>query len=187
MIWKRSTIRSIDYKFPSGMAKLVLDKGEIFVESGYGMNMLMCAFDPEGHGEVDCVIGKEMIYATDEHNILASFYLIENWTGPEIGPNGEVDQDPPTKADVILEVVNGLNDKALYPTDLKEAIIGYVERFGTEPLVLLDRHLCYKILMERDGMTYEDAAEFFEYNVIGAWMGEGTPCFATIASSGEFD
>ena len=34
--------------------------------------------------------------------------------------------------------------------------------------------------MGRDGMSYEDAIEFFEYNTIGSWMGEGTPLFAPL-------
>ena len=31
--------------------------------------------------------------------------------------------------------------------------------------------------MKRDKMTYEDAMEFMEYNVVGAWVGELTPVF----------
>lgn len=34
---------------------------------------------------------------------------------------------------------------------------------------------CIKILIKRDGMTIEQAEEYFEYNVQGAFMGEGTP------------
>ena len=28
-------------------------------------------------------------------------------------------------------------------------------------------------------MTYEEAVEYFEFNVIGAWVGEQTPMFLT--------
>lgn len=28
-----------------------------------------------------------------------------------------------------------------------------------------------------DGMTYEEAEEFYSVNTSGAWMGENTPCF----------
>ena len=31
--------------------------------------------------------------------------------------------------------------------------------------------------MERDGSSYEDAVEHFNFNVIGAWAGEGTPVY----------
>lgn len=82
--------------------------------------------------------------------------------------------------DEFLEYVSEMNDEALYPTDLKEAVIGIVERFGSKPLILLDKSKCLEIYKKRDGMTEEEAKEFFEFNVIGAWMGEGTPCFATM-------
>ena len=29
-------------------------------------------------------------------------------------------------------------------------------------------------------MEYDEAIEFFEFNTIGAWAGEGTPAFANI-------
>ena len=29
----------------------------------------------------------------------------------------------------------------------------------------------------KEGMTDEEAVEYFEYNVVGSWMGEGTPIF----------
>lgn len=80
----------------------------------------------------------------------------------------------------MIENFPELNEKALYPTGLEEAIIGRVERFGMDPLILLDRDKCISIFIERDGMEPEEAEEFFEFNVIGAWMGEGTPCFATL-------
>ena len=36
---------------------------------------------------------------------------------------------------------------------------------------------CFEILVERDGMEYEDAVENFEFNVVGAWVGDNTPVF----------
>ena len=34
---------------------------------------------------------------------------------------------------------------------------------------------CIEILMIRDEMSYEDAIEYFDFNVRGAYMGEKTP------------
>ena len=34
-------------------------------------------------------------------------------------------------------------------------------------------------MISQDGMEYEEAIEFFDFNIKGAWMGEGTPCFFT--------
>ena len=36
---------------------------------------------------------------------------------------------------------------------------------------------CIDFLRERDGMDYEEAVEFFEFNVAGAYMGKQTPIF----------
>ena len=61
-----------------------------------------------------------------------------------------------SEADEAIEYVGEINPEALYPTDLKEAIIGMVERFGLDPLILLDRTKCIEILMKSD-MTREEA------------------------------
>jgi len=84
----------------------------------------------------------------------------------------------------FLDSFSEINENALYPTGLEDAVIGMVERFGMAPLILLDREKCIKIFMDRDGMEYEEAEEFFDFNVIGAWMGEGTPCFASLIKVG---
>ena len=36
---------------------------------------------------------------------------------------------------------------------------------------------CIEILMQRDGMSFDDAEEFIEYNVIGAFVGDRMPVF----------
>jgi len=66
----------------------------------------------------------------------------------------------------------------------EDALMGTVSRFGMQKVALYDRAKCIEILMERDGMTYEGAEEYFSFNVIGAWVGEGTPAFAEL---GEID
>lgn len=35
--------------------------------------------------------------------------------------------------DDVLEYINEINPEALYPSDMKDAVIGYVERFGLQP------------------------------------------------------
>lgn len=67
----------------------------------------------------------------------------------------------------------------LEPRDeLDEAIVGVVERFGLEPILCYDLGVLLKCY-EKQGMTEEDAREFFDFNVIGAWVGDKTPCFMT--------
>ena len=38
-------------------------------------------------------------------------------------------------------------------------------------------HTCIQILEQRDGMSYDEAEEFIEYNVIGAFVGDRMPVF----------
>ena len=61
-------------------------------------------------------------------------------------------------------------------TGLDNCIMGVIERFGMEQPVLLYSH---KMILEelQDDMSEEEAMEWFEYNILGAWMGDGTPAF----------
>jgi hypothetical protein len=34
--------------------------------------------------------------------------------------------------------------------------------------------------LQQEGMSYEEALEFWSFNQVGAWVGDGTPCFLTI-------
>ena len=71
----------------------------------------------------------------------------------------------------------------LDPPALDAAIIGVCERFGQEPIVAYDRERVVAILAE--DMGEEDAEEWFEFNTIGAWVGEATPCFITLDPDSE--
>lgn len=56
---------------------------------------------------------------------------------------------------------------------LDEAIIGT----STKDLAVYDIYKIIAILVARDGMTEEEALEFFEFNIDGSYMGEQTPIF----------
>jgi hypothetical protein len=51
---------------------------------------------------------------------------------------------------------------------LDEAIIGT----STKDLAVYDVYKIIAILVARDGMTEEEALEFFEFNIGGSYMGE---------------
>jgi hypothetical protein len=63
--------------------------------------------------------------------------------------------------------------------DYDEAIIGVVEKAGGESVIAYDTQIILSIL-ERS-MPIEDAQEFFEYNILGAYMGDKTPVYITRA------
>jgi hypothetical protein len=69
------------------------------------------------------------------------------------------------------------NPEALLADGFDEALIGIVRRFGLPAIAAYSYSKCIDVLMKRDGMSREDAVEYFEFNTIGAWVGEGTPAF----------
>lgn len=56
------------------------------------------------------------------------------------------------------------------------AILGVAERAGGMVAVPYDRGLCIDGLMI-GGMTRGEAEEYFDFNTVGAWVGENTPVF----------
>lgn len=67
------------------------------------------------------------------------------------------------------------NEKALLLDGFEDAYVGIARRCGQPALAVYDRTKCIQILMNRDGMILEEAEEFFEFNVAGAWCGPNTP------------
>jgi len=75
------------------------------------------------------------------------------------------------------EEIEEINPDALLCDGFDEAIIGLAERINLGPVVAYDVDKMLEIMVERDGMTYEEAMEYFDYNILGAWMGENTPVY----------
>lgn len=56
-----------------------------------------------------------------------------------------------------------------------EAFIGFSQRINEPELAVYDYELMVATLVNRDGMSPEEAEEYIEFNCIGAWVGEQTP------------
>ena len=97
----------------------------------------------------------------------------------------------------IREWVAEYNEEALIADGFDKAIVGMCERFGSDPVVAYDRDKCIEILADEfsknddidpyngqpfndpDIDFYEEAEDYFSYNVIGSYVGENTPVFIT--------
>lgn len=79
----------------------------------------------------------------------------------------------------IREAVAEFVEDALFCDGYDDCVIGVVERFGMEPIVLYDREKMLKKMVKADGMSRDEAEEHFSFNVIGAWVGDKTPAFMT--------
>ncbi len=55
-------------------------------------------------------------------------------------------------------------------------IVGVAYRFNVGPIIAYDLQGILGAHMAQ-GMTYEDAHEYFTFNTLGSWVGEGTPVF----------
>jgi len=84
------------------------------------------------------------------------------------------------------ELMSEWNEDMLFSDGLDDALIGICHQFGRPAVAAYDYEKLIDILMERDGMSYEEAVEFFEFNISGAWVGENTPVYIERISD-EFD
>ena len=80
---------------------------------------------------------------------------------------------------MTVEEIQEINPEALICDGFDGAIIGMAERINLGPVVAYSVEKILDILINRDGMTYEEAIEYYDYNIVGAWMGELTPVFIT--------
>jgi len=67
---------------------------------------------------------------------------------------------------------------ALKADGFDDCIIGVAERCSKQPLLVYDVSKIIEKLM-KDGLSYEEAQEHFDFNIAGAWVGEGTPLYLT--------
>lgn len=83
----------------------------------------------------------------------------------------------PEDASKIRQWLATLDDRPLLIGEGEEydsAIIGIGYRCAQQPVILYDRvrlALCYV----KEGMTHDEAFEWIDVNVEGAWMGDKTP------------
>ena len=73
--------------------------------------------------------------------------------------------------------IDEIAEGAILLDGLDDAILGVVEEFGNSPRVLYSKHKILTILCERDGMTWSEAEEFYDYNILGLYAGEQNPIF----------
>jgi len=57
-----------------------------------------------------------------------------------------------------------------------KAILGTVERIGLNVLCY-DLNKVIEILVAQHGMDEDEAYEYYEYNMLGGWLGDNTPVF----------
>jgi hypothetical protein len=85
------------------------------------------------------------------------------------------------KLNEIVEEMLG-DETILLADGFENAFVGVARQFN-QPFAIYDRQKCIDILME--DMSEEEAEEYFEYNVQGAYVGEATPAFVEMLQFNE--
>ena len=76
----------------------------------------------------------------------------------------------------LMERFDCDNEPLIKMDGFDDCIVGVVIRYNDPPLVCYDQQKVIDRMM-KDGMSEEEAQEFFEFNQLGAWVGPQTPCF----------
>jgi len=74
--------------------------------------------------------------------------------------------------------------EALYANGFEDALIGVGYQFNTQ-LAVYDWDKCVSILTQRDKMSHDEAVEWMDFNVTGAWAGRNTPVFIKLGKPKE--
>lgn len=74
--------------------------------------------------------------------------------------------------DHLMEILE--EEECLTADGFDEALVGCT--YGANVVAVYDINKMIEILME-DGTNYDDAVEFLDYNVVGAYLGEKTPLY----------
>ena len=80
-------------------------------------------------------------------------------------------------SEAIKEELSYINEQALFADGFDEALVGIDM---SSYVAVYDVEKCIDILMQDTGMTLEESKEYFEYNTLGAYVGEYTPRFVRV-------
>ena len=79
-----------------------------------------------------------------------------------------------TKVDILAEQYSDV--ELLQADGFDDAILGVAfDNMNAVPRLVYSITKCVRILVERDHLSPEEAREYFDFNVQGAYMGEKTP------------
>jgi hypothetical protein len=76
-----------------------------------------------------------------------------------------------------IENLTELNPDALLADGLEAALVGYTVNHHHPIVAVYDIDKCIDVLVERDGMTPEEADEFLSFNTLGAYVGKNGPLY----------
>ena len=91
------------------------------------------------------------------------------------------EEDEATRMPMQAPIVE---DEMMQMDGYDDCVVGTVTRFNMPPVLCYDLHKVIARMVD-DGMDEEEAYEYYNYNMLGAWVGEGTPAFICMAEEEE--
>lgn len=82
-----------------------------------------------------------------------------------------------TPADEIRHQLAEANPDALLADGLDDGLIGYTINTHSAHVAVYSAAKCVEVLVDRDGMTPEEADEYLEFNTYCAYVGPNGPLF----------
>ena len=76
----------------------------------------------------------------------------------------------------IEEWAEDAGELLMFADGFDQAIIGIGRQFN-KIVVVYDEEKVINILQESHGMSEEEAVEYYEFNIVGAFVGDATPIF----------
>lgn len=76
----------------------------------------------------------------------------------------------------ILEAAVEIYEDLTTLTGYDDCVVGVIHRFGAPPTLCYDLNKVLKKLC-KEGMTPEEAQEWWDFNMVGAYVGEQTPVY----------
>ena len=77
---------------------------------------------------------------------------------------------------IVQEYLEAHGDSAVVADGWDDCIVGLVDT-DSAPRVVYDLSAMRQVLMDRDGMTYQEAQEYLSYNVLGAFVLDPMPIY----------
>jgi|TARA_R110000772_G_C13127471_1_gene422490 hypothetical protein len=78
--------------------------------------------------------------------------------------------------EITKDFIDEMAEGAIVLTGFDDCIVGITEEFGNENRILYSVSKIIQSLV-KDGMTEEDALEYYSFNIIGGYFGEQNPIF----------
>jgi hypothetical protein len=89
----------------------------------------------------------------------------------------KTDEMPPEVGELIEAYMDEDSEPMLKMDGFNDCIAGVCLRFGQQPIVIYDKAKVIAKLVADGCGSEEEAEEFWSFNQIGSWVGNGTPAF----------